>query len=436
MKKYLADTTLNSTAITVITLFFTFVLIPSVESVVGDEEIFLRASKYTVEIMTQIETPFIDEAAGSFAGAGFLVDKSRGLILTNAHVVKRSPSEVLVSFKNKDYRPVKKIYIDNYLDLAFVQIEPSEIPEDKEEAKLECSNIPGIGHPVGAFGHPWFFPYTGTKGIISGITDEYKGEQLQTDASINAGNSGGPLISLISGKVVGVNTSKFDDDKDQNTNFAEVMVYACRVFNLILEEKSPLPPELPFVYLNDPLKKIGLVVAKSYLKPGLIDIKAGDKIIEVIGHGAIKNEGQLVHALRGKLDNFTLKIIRDGKEQTVSGRLEPEESLLKRRGVFVSGMLVAPYSFKDQAEINLPKLKVHYVRPGSPASGNLIGSGDYLESIDGISVSSLDELYSILNGKRGKSVTARILDFNFSGAIFSHYTISIDVDELKYIAEK
>ncbi len=435
MKKHLIKITLNFTVITTITAFLLFALPPSVKSEVKDEEIFLKASKYTVEIMTLIETPFKDERAGTFGGAGFLVNKSKGLILTNAHVVKLSPSKVLVSFKDNDYKPAKKIYVDSYLDLALIQVDLDSVAQAQEEAELECNDIPNIGHSVGAFGHPWSFAYTGTKGIISGLTEEYKGEQLQTDAAINSGNSGGPLISLENGKVLGVNSSKLDEDNDQNTNFAEIMVYACRVLNLVLEEKSPLPPKLPFAYLNDPLKKIGLVIAKSYLKPGLIDIKAGDKIVEVVGRGAIKNEGQLVHALRGKLNNFSLKIIRDGEEQTISGRLDPEEPLLKRRGILVSGMLVAPFSYKDQAEINLPKLMVHYVRKGSPASGSLIDSGEYLESVDGIKINSLDELFSILNDKKNKTVSMRILSMDFAETIFSHYTVTIDVDEPRYIAE-
>jgi serine protease Do len=435
MKKYLINRTLNFTVITAISFFLLLALPPSVESEVKDEEIFLKASEYTVEIMTLIETPFVGERAGTFGGAGFLVNKSKGLILTNAHVVKLSPSKVLVSFKDKDYKPAKKIYVDSYLDLALIQVDLNTVAQTQEEAELECNDIPNIGHSVGAFGHPWSFAYTGTKGIISGITEEYKGEQLQTDAAINSGNSGGPLISLENGKVLGVNSSKLDEDNDQNTNFAEIMVYACKVLNLVLEEKSPLPPKLPFAYLNDPLKKIGLVIAKSYLKPGLIDIKAGDKIIEVMGHGAIKNEGQLVHVLRGKLDNFSLKIIRDGEEKIISGRLEPEESLLKRKGVLVSGMLVAPHSYKDQAEINLPKLMVHYVRKGSPASGSLIDSGEYLESVDGMKINSLEELYSVLNEKKNTKASMRVLSMDFSETIFSHYTVTMDIDEPKYITE-
>ena len=57
--------------------------------------------------------------------------------------------------------------MDNYLDLAVIQYPPEKINEKQKQAKLECSKTPQIGHPVGAFGHPWNFSYTGTKGIIS-----------------------------------------------------------------------------------------------------------------------------------------------------------------------------------------------------------------------------------------------------------------------------
>ncbi|MBI3221562.1 MAG: hypothetical protein HYZ46_00400, partial [Nitrosomonadales bacterium] len=61
------------------------------------ETVFRDAREYTVRIRTQIETPFTEDRQGSFSGAGFLVDSDRGWIVTNAHVVGQSPSEVKVA---------------------------------------------------------------------------------------------------------------------------------------------------------------------------------------------------------------------------------------------------------------------------------------------------------------------------------------------------
>jgi S1-C subfamily serine protease len=84
----------------------------------------------------------------------------------------------------------------------------------------------------------------------------------------------------------------------------------------------------------------------------------------------------------------------------------------------------------------LPKLMVHYVRKGSPASGSLIESGEYLESVDGVKINSLDELFSILNDKKNKTASMRILSMGFAETIFSHYTVTMDIDEPKYITEE
>ena len=64
----------------------------------NDEKVFNDAIKYTVEIRTKIKIPFIEDENGVFYGAGFLIDKKRGWILTNAHVASYSPSEIRVAF--------------------------------------------------------------------------------------------------------------------------------------------------------------------------------------------------------------------------------------------------------------------------------------------------------------------------------------------------
>ena len=300
-----------------------------------DERIFEDANSYTVKIKTQVEIPFKEDEAGVFSGAGFLVDQERGWIMTNAHVVSKSPSKIEVAFKDQDYHLAKKIYLDSYLDLAILKFSPEHFPANHKQANLECNERPKTGHPVGAYGHPWEFSYTGTKGIISGVTSEFSTEYLQTDAPINSGNSGGPLISLRTGKVLGINTSKYDADEDQNTNFAELMIYACRVLKLLQEGKDPAPPKLPVVYLVEPLNDFELVISESYLGSDSIEFKPGDKVIRVIGQGPVKNEAQLVHALRGHLNEFSLEITRNGETKIISGKLDRSINYLNRKGVFV-----------------------------------------------------------------------------------------------------
>jgi len=127
-------------------------------------------------------------------GSGFIVSAD-GIILTNAHVVGRSPSRVEVALYGQDFSEATKIYVDPYLDFAIIRVPQGVDTSGIEEPRLECDRIPSVGHPVGAFGHPWRLQFTGTRGIISGVTARFRTELLQTDAPINQGNSGGPLIS-------------------------------------------------------------------------------------------------------------------------------------------------------------------------------------------------------------------------------------------------
>jgi len=402
-----------------------------------DERIFEDANSYTVKIKTQVEIPFKEDEAGVFSGAGFLVDQERGWIMTNAHVVSKSPSKIEVAFKDQDYHLAKKIYLDSYLDLAILKFSPEHFPANHKQANLECNERPKTGHPVGAYGHPWEFSYTGTKGIISGVTSEFSTEYLQTDAPINSGNSGGPLISLRTGKVLGINTSKYDADEDQNTNFAELMIYACRVLKLLQEGKDPAPPKLPVVYLVEPLNDFELVISESYLGSDSIEFKPGDKVIRVIGQGPVKNEAQLVHALRGHLNEFSLEITRNGETKIISGKLDRSINYLNRKGVFVSGMLIAPFWLRDKPEINLPNLQVHYVKPGSSADGELIEQGEYLVSLNDVKMNNLEQLYEYLVENINKTVNAKIVSFSENGSrLFSHYLVKLDVKEVKFIGNK
>ena len=192
------------------------------------ESVFRKAEAYTVRVKSSVAVPFAGDTRGTTLGAGFTVDARRGWVMTNAHVISRSPARVQVATRGQEFVPARKVYVDPFLDLAVIEVRPEDA-RLSEAAQLDCGEQPAMGHPVGAYGHPWRFYYTGTRGIVSGITSKYKTEYLQTDAPVDSGNSGGPLISLVTGKVVGINTAAMKEPKSKNTNFAVSMKYACRV---------------------------------------------------------------------------------------------------------------------------------------------------------------------------------------------------------------
>jgi len=75
------------------------------------EDIFGRAVFYTVQIKAAMPVPFEGEEQGAWSGAGFLVDRQRGWIMTNAHVASRSPSTMEVGFKDRDFVDAYKVYV-------------------------------------------------------------------------------------------------------------------------------------------------------------------------------------------------------------------------------------------------------------------------------------------------------------------------------------
>ena len=299
------------------------------------EEVFKSALRYTVQVRSTLPLPFDGDRKGSGLGAGFVVDAKRGWIMTNAHVVGRSPSRVEVALFGQDFSEATKVYVDPFLDLAIIRVPEGVDTRGIVEPRIECDRIPSVGHPVGAFGHPWRLQFTGTRGIISGVTARYRTELLQTDAPINQGNSGGPLISLESGAIVGINTAGIRGA--QNTNFALSIKYACRVLALLKKGADPSPPDLDLVYFRDIDNHKQLKVARSYAGDGL-KLLPGDVIRQVTGEdGVIENETQLLNALRGRLSGFNLKVSRGGQEAVVSGSRPAMRHVLEMRGVDPAG---------------------------------------------------------------------------------------------------
>ncbi len=419
-------------SLTVLLCVFTAVPVHALQN----EIVFKQAMQYTVKIETRVKIPFDGEKKGSSTGAGFLVDKARGWVMTNAHVVSRSPSHITAAFHNQPENPAEKLYVDPYLDMALIRIAPARIPRQAKTAPLLCDAMPEIGHSIGAFGHPWKFSFTGTRGIISGITSRLGGELLQTDAPINPGNSGGPLISTRSGQVVGMNTATLNREENQNTNFAEPMKYLCRVLSLLREGRDPSPPDLTVLFQEDTESRNQLVVARTYLEPGLLPLREGDVILRTLPDNTpVENEGQWVHSLRGRLDRFDLEILRDGRKQIITGRLHPAPRVTERKGVFFSGVLFAPVPFRDRSEMAY-SLKVDYVEPGSIGESKHIGPWDRLMAVNGQPVRTLDELHrqlrQVQRDNRAVSVKMRRISSR-KDRIFNYKNVSLPVEDLKFI---
>jgi len=398
------------------------------------EDVFKGALRYTVQVRATLPVPFEGDRKGSGLGAGFLVDAARGWIMTNAHVVGRSPSRVEVAFHGQEFSEADKIYVDPFLDLAIIRVSERVDTAAIKPPRLECDSIPPVGHAVGAFGHPWRLQYTGTRGIISGVTARYRTELLQTDAPINQGNSGGPLISLENGRIVGINTAGIRGA--QNTNFAVAIQYACRVLQLLQQGEDPSPPDLKLVYFRDVDNRKELKVARTYGGSGAEQFQPGDVIKGVVGvEGAIENETQLLHALRGRPSGHGIRVLRGGQETIVHGARLAMPRVLDTRGVFVSGVLFGPVTIRDGMEIGSRGLMVHHVESGSIGQSQEIDRADLLESVDGKQVLDVDALHAhLIEARRsGKRVVFSFKKLAGGDALFSYTQRSLPVSEVRII---
>jgi|LSQX01.2.fsa_nt_gb serine protease Do len=258
------------------------------------------------EIAREVEVPAI--------ASGFIV-RSDGYVLTNNHVVEGA-KEIVVTLADGRKFNGKIMGRDSRNDLAIVKIEAKNLPA----VQLGDSDAIRPGDFAIAIGNPYGLQHTVTAGIISGLARSLDGDPseagiyIQTDAAINRGNSGGPLIN-IDGKVVGINTAIIA--QAQGLGFAIPVNVAKSVMDDLISGKKltypwigvqlqDLTSELAeyfelrekygavvaYVYPDSPAEKAGLQGGDIILKFGTTEIKnitmlqeevrkrkAGDKVV-------------------------------------------------------------------------------------------------------------------------------------------------------------
>jgi S1-C subfamily serine protease len=173
-------------------------------------EIYERAASGVVQI-TSTADAFTTGPAGTQAqhrGSGFVIDKA-GHVVTNYHVVE-SADEISVSFSNRDTVEADLVGVDPSTDLALLRVDARS--SALTPLLLGNSDRVRVGDEVVAIGNPFGLDRTVTFGIVSALQREILApnafaidQVIQTDAPINQGNSGGPLLSM-RGQVIGVNT--------------------------------------------------------------------------------------------------------------------------------------------------------------------------------------------------------------------------------------
>ncbi len=269
-------------------------------------------------------------------GSGFIVSND-GLVITSKHVVSDTTVKYSVITNNDKKYKVDKIYRDPLNDIAILKIKPEENKEEKliavelgDSSKLEVGQfVIAMGTALGEFKN------TVTTGVISGLGrgitagNEFQGyvekldDVIQTDAAINSGNSGGPLINS-SGQVIGINTAVALSG--QNIGFAlpiNILKDTLKTFNESGQfERAYFGVAYRMVnkdlaLLNDIVQGayIQTVVSSSPAEKG--GIKAGDVIIEFDGKkvDGEKDELSTLIATKKAGDKISITVWRENEEK-------------------------------------------------------------------------------------------------------------------------
>ena len=251
---------------------------PSPEANITD--ILAEASKSVVAITGNAKNHF-----GLMGHGTGVVIKSGGIILTNAHVVEDMENLTVILHDGSNY-PAKVQYIDKDADLAVVKINKLGL----KPLSFGDSSTVLPGKTVYAIGTPLSLSMrnTVTKGIVSGVnvsaTDSYY-PLLQTDAAINGGNSGGPLINT-EGKLIGINSSKFVGLGIEGLAFSIPLETINFVLAQFEQNGKVLRPDTGISFENSWEASVGLPTVKgiTVVSSDNDSVKKGDELISVNGN--------------------------------------------------------------------------------------------------------------------------------------------------------
>jgi serine protease Do len=280
-------------------------------------------------------------ASGSALGSGFIISAD-GLIVTNRHVVVGARS-VRVKLADSREVPAQVIGVDATTDIALLRVSAGRLPA----LHLGSSDKVSVGDPVVAIGNPYGLGQSVTAGILSArgrmLEEDPYIDFLQTDAAINLGNSGGPLLST-DGVVVGVNTAIFTPSGGSvglgfaipaetiTSVIAELQAHGKVSRGYLGIEVQAMTPALARVLLGRDDPAGVLIVSVEPTGPTANELMVGDVLLSVGSTAVtIATLGKIaVHLVPGSTVNVS--VMRDGNELprvVTAGQLPdpPEESL-------------------------------------------------------------------------------------------------------------
>jgi serine protease Do len=378
-------------------------------------------------------------------GSGFIISPD-GYVVTNHHVVEEA-DEVEVTISDDHKVKAKVVGKDPATDLALLKVDDGK---DLPYVALGDSDRVEIGEWVLAIGYPLIYGKTATSGIISakerkiGISQATSSFEnfLQTDAAINFGNSGGPLVNM-RGEVIGVNTAI--SVQGQNIGFA-VPINQFKDIRTQLQEKGKVVRGYMGVHIRDVdeeiAKAFGLDKPKGALVESVEDgspaekagLKHGDIVVKVDALTVAKTS-DLIHYVSSKAPGtkVTVTVIRDEKPKEFTltltqrkGEAEEEEGEKpSSSGAAQEKLGLSTEAISDQSrrfyrlEDDVQGLLVVGVKRVSKAADANIREGDVILEANGKEVTKPSQLDNIVDGlKKGDYLRLYVLRPGARGASF------------------
>jgi serine protease Do len=374
-------------------------------------------------------------------GSGVIISPD-GYIVTNNHVIEGAV-DIRVTMSNREVLSAKLVGADPLTDLAVIKVNGTNLPS------VPWGNSADLhpGQTVLAFGNPYGFRFTVTRGIISALnrpnpdaSDRHKpGEFIQTDAAINPGNSGGALVDA-RGELIGINTFLISSSGSfSGMGFAiPTQIVEPTVETLIRDGKvshgiigiqiaDVTPDNAKFFEMK---KAEGALV--SDVEPDGPGAKAGlhtgDVITELDGK-AVTDAGELQMLVGQKRpgDTIHLQVVRDSKPTNISVTLE---ALGAEKGTEIAGSEhgkgrwglsladLTPDSRNEvQAQPSVHGALVEDVKPGSPADNAGLQRGDVIMEVNRHAVKSAADVAQVL-GNVPAGQDALVLVWSQGGSTF------------------
>jgi Do/DeqQ family serine protease len=354
--------------------------------------------------------PLFDEPetrAFQGAGSGVIIDADNGYIITNAHVVE-SATDITVTLADDRTVPAQVKARDERSDIALLQVKSGNLTQIPlgDSSKLE------VGDYVVAIGNPFGLQHSVTSGIVSalgrsGINPDNFEDFIQTDASINMGNSGGALVNL-KGELVGINTAIVSRTGDSSgIGFAIPVNMVKTVYEQLLKYGSVKRGLLGvniYTVTADDAQAVGAgdvhgAVVSQVFEGSAADtagIKTGDIITSVNGQ-PVKSAAELRNAI-GLLragEHVEVNLLRDGKARKVTATItESSEKQTADVGQIHRGLAGAELSDGDGGVL------VKAVEETSLAAQAGLRSNDLIVAVNRNHVATIKDLREQAKGAR------------------------------------